>query len=31
MWEFSGVVKSQTLITESVVAASYTPGVGNIQ
>jgi Type VI secretion system/phage-baseplate injector OB domain/Protein of unknown function (DUF3540) len=30
MWSFSGVVKSQTLITESVVASSYTPGSGNV-
>ena len=30
IWTFSGVVRSQTLITESVVAASYTPGAGNV-
>jgi hypothetical protein len=29
MWTFSGVVRSQTLITESVVASSYSPGAGN--
>lgn len=28
--EFSGVVKSSTLITDSVIAASYSPGAGNI-
>ncbi len=28
--DYSGVLKSQTLITDSVVAASYTPGAGNI-
>lgn len=27
---FSGVVRCDTLITNSVVAASYTPGAGNI-
>jgi hypothetical protein len=31
MWTFSGVVKSSTLIADSVVAASYTPGAGNLQ
>ncbi len=30
MSQFSGVVKSDTLITNSVVSASYTPGAGNI-
>ena len=30
MWKFSGVVQSQTLITESVIASSYTPGAGNM-
>ena len=30
MSQFSGVVKTDTLIAQSVVAASYTPGVGNI-
>ena len=30
MSKFSGVVKCDTLITNSVVAASYTPGAGNI-
>ena len=30
MADYSGVLKSQTLITNSVVAASYTPGAGNI-
>jgi uncharacterized protein involved in type VI secretion and phage assembly len=30
MTEFSGIVQCQTLITESVVSASYTPGAGNI-
>jgi Type VI secretion system/phage-baseplate injector OB domain len=30
IWKFSGVVQSQTLITDSVVAASYTPGTGNV-
>jgi uncharacterized protein involved in type VI secretion and phage assembly len=30
MAEFSGVVKCDTLISNSVVSASYTPGVGNI-
>ena len=30
MWRFSGVVKSDTLIANSVVAASYTPGAGNV-
>jgi hypothetical protein len=30
MSEFSGVVKCDTLITNSVVSASYTPGAGNI-
>jgi hypothetical protein len=27
---FSGVVQAQTVITNSVVSASYTPGAGNI-
>lgn len=30
MSQFSGVVQCSTLITNSVVSASYTPGVGNI-
>ncbi len=30
MSDFSGVLKSSTLITDSVVAASYTPGAGNV-
>jgi hypothetical protein len=30
-WTFSGLVRSQTLITESVVAASYSPGAGNVE
>ena len=30
MARFSGVVKCETLIANSVVAASYTPGAGNI-
>jgi hypothetical protein len=30
MAEFSGVVQCNTLITNSVVSASYTPGAGNI-
>ena len=30
MSQYSGVVKSDTLITNSVVSASYTPGAGNI-
>ena len=30
MVQFSGVVKCDSLITNSVVAASYTPGAGNI-
>jgi uncharacterized protein involved in type VI secretion and phage assembly len=30
MSRFSGVVQSDTLITNSVVASSYTPGAGNI-
>jgi uncharacterized protein involved in type VI secretion and phage assembly len=30
LWKFSGVVQSQTLITDSVVAASYSPGAGNL-
>jgi uncharacterized protein involved in type VI secretion and phage assembly len=29
--KFSGVVKADTVITNSVVSASYTPGAGNIQ
>ena len=28
--QFSGIVKCDTLITNSVVSASYTPGAGNI-
>lgn len=31
MSKFSGVVQCDTLISNSVVASSYTPGVGNIQ
>lgn len=30
MAKFSGIVKCQTLITNSVVSSSYTPGAGNI-
>jgi len=30
MAEFSGVVKCNTLITDSVISSSYTPGAGNI-
>jgi hypothetical protein len=30
MSEFSGVVKTPTLIADSVIAASYSPGAGNI-
>jgi uncharacterized protein involved in type VI secretion and phage assembly len=30
MSKFSGVVKADTLITNSVISASYTPGAGNI-
>jgi hypothetical protein len=30
MAKFSGVVQADTVITNSVVASSYTPGVGNI-
>src|SRR6185436_18839197 len=30
MSKFSGVVKSDVVITNSVVSASYTPGAGNI-
>ncbi len=30
MSTFSGVVKCDTLISNSVVSASYTPGAGNI-
>jgi hypothetical protein len=30
MSKFSGVVKADTVITNSVVSASYTPGAGNI-
>lgn len=30
MAKFSGVVKCETLITNSVVSASYTPGAGNV-
>ena len=30
MSNFSGVVKSNTLVTDSVVSASYTPGAGNV-
>ena len=30
MSKFSGVVKSDTVITNSVISASYTPGTGNI-
>jgi uncharacterized protein involved in type VI secretion and phage assembly len=31
MSKFSGVVKADTVITNSVVASSYTPGAGNLQ
>ena len=27
---YSGVLKSQTLLTDHVIAATYTPGVGNV-
>ncbi len=27
---YSGVLKSDTLTTNTVIAASYTPGVGNV-
>jgi hypothetical protein len=30
MSKFSGVVKADTVITNSVISASYTPGAGNI-
>jgi hypothetical protein len=30
MSRFSGVVQADTVITNSVVSASYTPGAGNI-
>jgi len=30
MSKFSGVVQSDTVITNSVISASYTPGAGNI-
>ena len=30
MSQFSGVVQCDTLITNSVVSASYTPGAGNV-
>jgi uncharacterized protein involved in type VI secretion and phage assembly len=30
MSQFSGVVQAQTVITNSVISASYTPGAGNI-
>jgi hypothetical protein len=30
MSKFSGVVKCDTLIANSVISASYTPGQGNI-
>jgi uncharacterized protein involved in type VI secretion and phage assembly len=30
MSEFSGVIKASTVIADSIVAASYTPGAGNI-
>jgi hypothetical protein len=30
MSKFSGVVQCDTLITNSVVSASYTPGAGNV-
>ena len=30
MSQFSGVVKTTTMIADSVVAASYTPGAGNV-
>ena len=29
-WTFSGVVKCQTLIADSVLAQSYSPGLGNM-
>lgn len=28
---FSGVVQADTIIANSVIAASYTPGAGNLQ
>ncbi len=30
IWTFSGVMKAQTVITDSVIAANYTPGAGNL-
>jgi hypothetical protein len=30
MSKFSGVVKADTVISNSVISASYTPGAGNI-
>jgi hypothetical protein len=30
MSQFSGVIQSDTCITNSVISASYTPGAGNI-
>lgn len=30
IWTYSGVIQSDTLISSTVVGASYTPGVGNI-
>jgi hypothetical protein len=30
MSKFSGVVQADTVITNSVISASYTPGAGNI-
>ncbi len=31
MADFAGIVKSNTLITNSVISSSYTPGAGNIE
>ena len=31
MSDFSGVVKTSTLIADSVIASSYSPGAGNVQ
>jgi hypothetical protein len=30
MSKFSGVVKSDTVITNAVISSSYTPGAGNV-
>jgi hypothetical protein len=30
MWTYSGVVQCDTMISSTVVGASYTPGAGNI-